>query len=332
MKKQKVLLSAIKPTGTPTLGNYIGAMKNISKLQEEYKDDLFIFFVADLHALTTPQDPKELKQNIYDVAALYLACGLKEENLILFIQSEVVEHVQLSLILEGITYMGELERMTQYKDKKQKQVQGVSSALFTYPVLMAADILLYDTDYVPVGEDQTQHLELTRDIANRFNNRFGETFTVPETMVVKTGARIKDLQDPSKKMDKSVKEAKGSIFLLEPINSVKKKIMSAVTDNLGQVKYNEKKQPGIANLMTIYSSLTNLSFKEIENKYKGKGYGEFKKDLAEIVAKEIEGIQKKYNEIIKSEKFKNILEQGKINASKLASKKINKVYKKVGVK
>lgn len=332
MKKQKVLLSAIKPTGTPTLGNYIGAMKNISKLQEEYKDDLFIFFVADLHALTTPQDPKELKQNIYDVAALYLACGLKEENLILFIQSEVVEHVQLSLILEGITYMGELERMTQYKDKKQKQVQGVSSALFTYPVLMAADILLYDTDYVPVGEDQTQHLELTRDIANRFNNRFGETFIVPETMVVKTGARIKDLQDPSKKMDKSVKEAKGSIFLLEPINSVKKKIMSAVTDNLGQVKYNEKKQPGIANLMTIYSSLTSLSFKEIENKYKGKGYGEFKKDLAEIVANEIEGIQKKYNEIIKSEKFKNILEQGKINASKLASKKINKVYKKVGVK
>jgi len=332
MEKRKIILSGVKPTGTPTLGNYIGAMRNFGKLQEQHKNDLFVFFVADLHALTTPQNPKELKKNINDVAALYLACGLKEENLLLFIQSEVVEHVQLSLILEGMTYMGELERMTQYKDKKQKQVEGVSSALFTYPVLMAADILLYDADFVPVGEDQAQHLEITRDLANRFNNRFGETFTAPEGLVVKTGARIKDLQNPLIKMDKSAPNPKGCIYLLEPISSVKKKIISAVTDNLGEVKYNVKKQPGIANLMTIYSSLTNLSFKEIEKKYAGKGYGEFKKDLAEIVAKEIEGVQKRYNELINSEYLKNLLEKGKIEASKIASKKINKVYKKVGLK
>lgn len=327
----KKLLSGVKPTGVPTLGNYLGAMKKFADLQKEMKDCEFIFFVADQHALTTPQIPKELKQNIRNVAALYLACGLNEENLTLFIQSEVPAHIQLSGILESISYIGELERMTQYKDKKKKQVEGVSSALFTYPVLMAADILLYDVDYVPVGDDQKQHLELCRTIATRFNNRFGNTFTVPEGITPKVGARIMDLQTPTKKMDKSAEDSKGCIYLLEPVNSAMKKIKSAITDSEAIVRYDKTNKPGISNLMTIYSSLTNYSYKKIEKLYEGKGYGDFKSDLAEIVGKELTQIQTKYNEIISSEKLNTLLDKGRDRAIMLGNRKIAKVYKKIGL-
>lgn len=327
----KKLLSGVKPTGIPTLGNYLGAMKKFADLQAEMSDCEFLFFVADEHALTTPQDPKKLKQNIKNVAALYLACGLKEENLTLFIQSEVPAHIQLAGILESISYIGELERMTQFKEKKKKQVEGVSSALFTYPVLMAADILLYDVDFVPVGDDQKQHLELCRTIATRFNNRYGKTFTIPEGITPKVGARIMDLQDPTKKMDKSAEDSKGCIYLLEPVSSAMKKIKSAVTDSDAIVRYDKTNKPGISNLMTIYSSITNFTYKKIEKLYEGKGYGEFKGDLAEIVGKELKEIQTKYNDFVGSDKLNTILDKGRDRAIILGNKKIAKVYKKVGL-
>lgn len=327
----KIVLSGVKPTGIPTLGNYLGALKNFVKLQNEMTDYQFLIFVADLHAITTPQEPKILKQNIRNVAALYLACGLQKERLTLFLQSEVKEHAELGYIMQSISYMGELERMTQYKDKMQKQVNGVTSALFTYPALMAADILLYDAKYIPVGDDQKQHLELTRDLAIRFNNRYGNTFTVPEGLISKKGARIMDLQDPTKKMDKSADNDKGCIFLLEPINSIKKKIKSAVTDSEAIVKYDKDNKPGISNLMTIYSTITGLSFEEIEAKYQGLGYGDFKGDLAEIVAKEIEVIQINFNKIVNSKELDDLLDQGRAQAEILAKRKLTKVYKKIGL-
>lgn len=326
-----IFLSGVKPTGIPTLGNYIGALRNFVKFQNEHKDDLFVFFVADLHAITTPQDPKELKQNIRNLVGLYLACGLNPDNMILFIQSEVSEHSEMGYVLQSVTYMGELERMTQYKDKAQKQTEGIASALFTYPVLMAADILLYDAEYVPVGDDQKQHLELTRDIAIRFNNRYGETFVVPEPLIAKTGSRIMDLQNPNKKMDKSADNNKGCIFLLEPLDSIRKKIKSAVTDSESIVQYDVENKPGISNLMTIYSSLTNLTYQEIEEKYRGIGYGQFKGDLAEIVVDEIAKIQNKFNEIINSPLLDQLLDEGRQKASQIARKKLCEVYKKVGL-
>lgn len=326
-----ILLSGIKPTGIPTLGNYIGALKNFVKLQNEMRDYEFLVFVADLHAITVPQDPQELKNNIKNVAALYLASGLSTENLTLFIQSEVSEHAQLGYVIQSVTYMGELERMTQYKDKAQKQSEGISSALFTYPALMAADILLYDAKYVPVGDDQKQHIEITRDVAIRFNNRFGETFVVPEPLITKQGSRIMDLQNPSKKMDKSADNEKGCIFLLEPIPSIKKKIKSAVTDSESIVKYDKEKKPGISNLMTIYSAIADISFKEIETKYQGLGYGVFKSDLAEIVAKEIGELQERFNNIINSKQLDKLLDKGRNRASYLAQKKLRTVYHKMGL-
>lgn len=326
-----IIVSGVKPTGIPTLGNYIGALKNFVRLQNEMTDFEFYIFVADLHAITTPQEKKELKENIKNVAALYLASGLDPKRLNLFIQSEVSAHAELGYIMQTIAYMGELERMTQYKDKVEKGEVGLASALFTYPALMAADILLYDAKFVPVGDDQKQHLELTRDLATRFNNRFGETFVVPKELVTKTGARIMDLQDPTKKMAKSEQENKGCIFLLDDLNVVRKKIKSAVTDSEAIVKYDLEAKPGISNLMTIYSALTNLSYSDIQTKYEGLGYGAFKSELAEIVAAEVEIVQKKYNEIRYSKELDEILDNGRINAEKIANKKIKKVYKKMGL-
>lgn len=327
----KFVLSGIKPTGIPTLGNYLGALKNFVKLQNEMQDYEFLLFIADLHAITVPQDPKELHQNIKNLAALYLACGLSLDNLTLFIQSEVKEHVELGYIMQSIAYMGELERMTQYKEKKQKQTQGVTSALFTYPALMAADILLYDATYVPVGDDQMQHLELARDLANRFNNRYGNTFVVPEPLVSKKGSRIMDLQNPTKKMSKSEDDNKGCIFLLEPLNSIRKKIKSAVTDSDAKIYYDKENKPGIANLMTIYSVLTNLSFSEIEEKYRGKGYGDFKGELAEIVVQEIAKIQEEFNKWYNSKELEQILDEGKARASMFARNKMEKIKKIMGI-
>lgn len=326
-----IILSGIKPTGIPTLGNYLGALKNFVKLQNEKSDYNFFFFVADMHAITVPQVPSELRKNIKNLAALYLACGLNKENLTLFIQSEISEHLELGYVMQSIAYMGELERMTQYKDKMAKQVQGVSTALFTYPALMAADILLYDAKYVPVGDDQKQHLELTRDLANRFNNRFGETFVVPEPLAPKKGARIMDLQNPHKKMDKSSDNNKGCIYLLDPIDVIKKKIKSAVTDNLAKVHYDVENQPGVANLMTIYSVISGLSYEEIEARYEGKGYGDFKADLAEIVAGEIAPIQERFNQILSSKELDEVLDKGREEAKTLAFKKMRKIYRKLGL-
>lgn len=326
-----IILSGVKPTGIPTLGNYLGALRNFVKFQDKMKDYDFFIFVADLHAITTPQDATVLKQNIKNVAALYLACGLKPERLTLFLQSEVKEHAELAYIMQSLVYMGELERMTQYKDKMAKQVQGVSAALFTYPALMAADILLYDAKFVPVGEDQRQHLELARDLAIRFNNRFGNTFVVPDGLIQEKGARIKDLQDPTKKMDKSADNDRGCIYLLEPLSQVRKKIKSAVTDSEAQVRYDLENKPGIANLMTIYSVITEMSFSDIETKYQNKGYGDFKGDLAEIVVKEIDGIQNRYQYYIHSQELDQLLDAGRAKASLLASKKIAQVYNKMGL-
>ena len=327
-----VILSGIKPTGIPTLGNYLGALKNFVKLQNERTEDKFLFFIADLHAITIPQNPAELRSNIKSLAALYLACGLNKENLVLFIQSEVAEHAELGYVMQSLAYMGELERMTQFKEKSKKQETGVTSALFTYPALMAADILLYNADLVPVGEDQVQHLELTRDLAIRFNNRYSDTFKVPEGLVTKVGARIMDLQNPLKKMSKSEDPGeKGCIFLLDPIDLIKKKIKSAVTDSDATVKYDKANKPGISNLMTIYSCITGEDYKAIKAKYEGKGYGEFKSDLADIVANEIGVIQERYNKLINSTELDEILDKGKDEASFMARKQLSKVYRKVGL-
>lgn len=326
-----IILSGVKPTGIPTLGNYLGALKAFVKMQQEHPDDELFLFVADLHAITVPQNTQELRKNIRNLAAIYLACGLKKENLVLFLQSEVPAHAELGYVMQSIAYMGELERMTQYKDKAAKQTAGVTSALFTYPALMAADILLYDAKYVPVGEDQKQHLELTRDLADRFNNRFGDTFVVPECLVTKTGARIMDLQNPLKKMDKSSENGKGCIFLLDPIDVVKKKIKSAVTDNLAKVHFDPVNQPGVSNLITIYSALTDLSKDDIEKKYEGLGYGQFKSDLADIVGDEIQTLQNRFNEIVKSKELDILLDESRDKANYLANKKIRKVYHKLGL-
>ncbi|MBN2300634.1 MAG: tryptophan--tRNA ligase [Acholeplasmataceae bacterium] len=329
--KGKRLVSGIKPTGQLTLGNYIGALRQFVKLQDELKDTEFFIFIADLHAITTPQDRQELKKNIRSVAALYLACGLDPEKVNLFIQSEVNEHAVLGYIMESTAYIGEMERMTQYKDKKGKQPEGIRTSLLTYPALMAADILLYDADIVPIGDDQKQHLELTRNLATRFNHLYGDTFVVPEGFFPETGARIMSLSDPTKKMDKSNDNAKSYIMLLDDLGAARNKIKSAITDSDGIIKYDVKKKPGISNLLTIYSSLTDTPIKELESIYKGKSYSLFKTDLAEIVADALRPIQQNYFEYINNPRLDEILSQGAERAQLIASRKIQKVFKKMGL-
>ena len=327
----KRIVSGIKPSGTLTLGNYIGAIRQFVQLQQTLSDTEFFLFVADMHAITVEQDPAQLKKHIREIAAIYLAAGLDQDKTVLFIQSEIQEHVELGYLLQSLTYMGELERMTQYKDKAKKQETGITSALFTYPVLMAADIILYDADYVPVGEDQKQHLELTRTIAERFNNRYGNTFAVPEVLMSKTGAKIMDLQQPQKKMDKSGDNERGCIFLLEPIDGIKKKILSSVTDSESVIKHNKTKKPGITNLMTIYSALSGLSYAAIEKKYENTGYGVFKTDLAAIITNEIISLQEKYHNIVTSSELDDILDRGRNEARKIAGRKLKDVYNKIGL-
>lgn len=329
--KQKRLVSGIKPTGQLTLGNYIGALRQFVKLQDEMKNTELFIFIADLHAITTPIDKQELKKNIRSVAAIYLACGLNPEKVNLFIQSEVNEHAVLGYIMESTAYIGEMERMTQYKDKKQKQTEGIRTSLMTYPALMAADILMYDADIVPIGDDQKQHLELTRNLAMRFNHLYGDTFVVPEGFFPETGARIMSLTDPTKKMEKSNENHKSYILLLDDLASVRNKIKSAVTDSDAVIKYDVKKKPGISNLLTIYSSLTNEPIKEIEIKYEDKSYSAFKADLAEIVADALRPIQQMYFEYINNPRLDEILDQGAERARLIASRKIEKVFKRIGM-
>jgi tryptophanyl-tRNA synthetase len=327
----KRLVSGIKPTGQLTLGNYIGALKQFVMLQHELEDTEFFIFIADLHAITTAQDRVELRKNIRSVAALYIACGLDPEKVNLFIQSEVDAHAVLGYIMESTAYVGEMERMTQYKDKKGKQTEGIRTSLLTYPALMAADILLYDADIVPIGDDQKQHLELTRNLAERFNNAYGNTFVVPEGFFPKTGARIKSLADPTKKMDKSNENQKSYILLLDDLAAVRNKIKSAVTDSDGKIKFSLSTKPGISNLLTIYSSLTDLSIKDLEKKYENSSYAQFKADLAEIVADALRPIQQKYFDIINSPDLDDILTRGAERARLIANRKIEKVFKKMGL-
>lgn len=324
-------LSGIQPSGNITLGNYLGAVKNFVKLQDSPDFTDFLVFIADMHAITVPQDKLALRQNIKSLVALYLACGLDPKKVHIFIQSEVPAHAELGWVLMCNGYIGELERMTQFKDKREKQVQGVTVGLLTYPSLMAADILLYDTDMVPVGIDQKQHLELTRDLAMRFNQRYGETFVVPKPFIPEAGAKIMSLSEPTKKMSKSDPNPKGYIALLDDLNVIKKKIMSAVTDSDALVKYDLENKPGVSNLMTILSCVTNMTLAEIEEKYKNANYAIFKEDVANAVINEIKPIQEKYNEIINSSFIDEVLDEGKDYANYLANKKINKVYNKIGL-
>lgn len=325
------ILSAIQPSGTLTIGNYLGALKNFVKLQDEHE---CLFFIVDQHAITVPQDRLELRKKIKELTALYLACGLDPEKATIFVQSEVPGHTQLAWMLTCNTSMGELERMTQFKDKSQKQAakgQGIGVGLFMYPVLMAADILLYDVDFVPVGDDQKQHLELTRDLAERFNNRFGETFKIPEPLIAKTGARIMSLQEPTKKMSKSDDNPRNFILMTDEPNVIRKKIKSAVTDSDGIIAFDRENKPGLSNLLEIYSVITGESIDLIVARYEGCGYGQFKSDLAEVVVAELEPIQNRMKELLNSPIIDEVLDRGAEQANKLAFKKVKKVEHKMGL-
>ncbi|MCI5582892.1 MAG: tryptophan--tRNA ligase [Anaeroplasma sp.] len=329
-QQRKRMLSGIKPTGKLTLGNYIGAIKQFISYQDEYE---LLVFIADLHALTLPIDPKELRENTKNLISIYLACGLDPEKVILFKQSDVHEHAELGYVMTCNSNMGELSRMTQYKDKTAKisNKESIPTGIFIYPALMAADILLYDPDYVPVGIDQKQHVELTRDLALKFNSHYSETFKLPEPVIAKTGAKIASLSNPTKKMSKSESD-KGTIYLLDDVNISRKKIMSAVTDSDSIVKYDLENKPGISNLLTIASSLSKKSIEEIENEFVGKGYGEFKKYVADIVVDELSLLQQKVKEIQESGIIDKVLAAGAEKASYLARKKLNKVYTKIGLR
>jgi tryptophanyl-tRNA synthetase len=327
VKKMKTIFSGIQPSGAVTLGNYIGAMKQFVELQHDYN---CYFCIVDLHAITVPQDRLELRKNIRSLAAMYLAVGIDPNKSTLFIQSEVPAHAQAGWMLQCVAYIGELERMTQFKDKS-KGKEAVSAGLLTYPPLMAADILLYNTDIVPVGEDQKQHIELTRDLAERFNKKYNEIFTIPEARIPKVGARIMSLADPTKKMSKSDPNKKAFITMLDDANTIEKKIKSAVTDSEGVIRYDKENKPGISNLLTIYSILGNKSIEELEAQYEGKGYGEFKTDLAEVVINALTPIQEKYYHLIESEELDDILNQGAEKANKVASKMLKKMENAMGL-
>ena len=323
----KRMLSGIKPTGQLHLGNYIGALRHFVNYQDEYE---MFAFIANLHCITVPQDPKELQKNLRDCVALYLACGLDPAKATVFLQTDVRAHAQLGYIMCCHTYMGELNRMTQFKDKQAKGERNLSGGLYTYPALMAADILLYDPDFVPVGDDQKQHVELTRDVAERMNNRYGNLFKVPEPLVAKVGARIMSLSDPGKKMSKSDETNKGCIYLLDDINVAKKKIMSAVTDSDGKVAYDEENKPGVSNLLTLYSVFAEVSIEDAVEKFKDGGYGDLKKGVAEVVIPKIVSFQDEYNEVISSGIVNDVLDAGREYSNKIAAEKYEMVRKAVG--
>jgi tryptophanyl-tRNA synthetase len=323
----KKIFSGVQPTGTVTLGNYIGAFKQFTELQDEFD---CIFCIVDLHAITMPQDRLELRKNIKALAALYLAVGIDPEKVTLFIQSEVPAHSQAGWLMQCISSIGELERMTQYKDKSAKNT-SVSSGLLTYPPLMAADILLYQTDVVPVGDDQKQHIELTRDLAERFNKKFNDVLTIPEIRIPKNGARIMSLQDPTKKMSKSDPNKKAVITLLDDLKTIEKKIKSAVTDSEGVVKFDPENKPGVSNLLTIEAALTGAGIKELEAKYQGAGYGDFKASVAKAVTEHLAPIQERYKELLDSDELDGILDRGAEKANALANKTLKKMQNAMGL-
>lgn len=323
----KRILTGLQPTGKLTLANLIGGINNIKKYQNEYES---FIFVPDMHSITIEQDPKELNKNITNTIALYLACGIDKDNNTFYIQSENLYHANLSWILECHTGFGQLSRMTQFKDKSQKKI-NVTTGLFTYPVLMAADILLYSADYIPVGEDQKQHVELARDIAISFNKKYGETFVVPEPIIPKIGARIKDLQNPLIKMSKSSENGKGVIYLLDDETIIRKKFKSAVTDSENLIKFDPENKPGVSNLLTIYASLHNITISDAEDHFKDCNYGTLKTEVADIVCKTLLPIQERYNEILSSNLIEEVLSKSYNKVLEISKKKYNEVKSKVGL-
>lgn len=323
----KRVFSGVQPTGNIHLGNYLGALKQFVELQNEYE---CVYCIVDLHAITVPQDPKELKQHILDVAALYLAVGVDPKKSIVFVQSDVSGHSELSWILTCNSYTGELSRMTQFKDKS-KNKESAPAGLFMYPVLMAADILLYDTDLVPVGNDQKQHIELCRDIAGRINSKYPGTFVMPDGYFPKEGARIMALDDPTKKMSKSAENIHSRISLLDEPSKIKKSIMKATTDSEGVIRFDVENKPGISNLLTIYSALTGESVASLEARYEGKGYGDFKKALVEVTADALAPIRERFAEIRQSQELIDILKDGACRADAIAQQTLKRVKDNFGL-
>lgn len=325
---KKTIYSGMQPSGYPSLGNYLGALRNWRSLQNEYN---CLFGIVNMHAITVRQNPAELRKKSKDLLMLYIAIGLEPEKNIIYYQSDVSAHAELAWILNCFTYIGELNRMTQFKEKSQKHADNINAGLFTYPTLMAADILLYQADLVPVGEDQRQHLEITRDIALRFNNIYGDVFKVPEAYIGKVGARIMGLQEPKKKMSKSESDNDNNvIYLLDDINVIANKIKRSVTDSDNEIKFSEDK-PGISNLINIYCSVTNKSIEETEKEFSGKGYGFFKSAVADVVVDEIKPIQDKYKQLKEDKEYiDKVIKEGAEKASYIANKTLRKVYKKIG--
>ena len=323
----KKLLTGLQPTGIIHIGNYIAAIKQMRENQDKY--DSYIF-VADLHSITIPQNSEELKKNIKSLIALYLACGVDPKKNTFYLQSDIEYIPAISWLLECHTYYGELSRMTQFKDKSQKS-QNFTSGLLTYPVLMAADILAVDTDLVPVGIDQKQHVELARNIAERYNNKYGNTFVVPEPLILTTGTKIMDLQNPDKKMSKSAENQKGVIRLLDDVAVIRKKIMSATTDSEMSVHFDSENKKGISNLINIYSALTGKTIKEIENEFVGSNYGNFKSKVADVVCEECAKIQEKYNTFLASDEIDKILDEGKAKLLEITKSKYQTMRNQIGV-
>ena len=327
--RKKVMLSGIQPSGDLTLGSYLGAIKNWAERDEEFDN---YYFMADMHSITVRQDPAALRRRTLEQLAQYIACGLDPEKNTLFIQSHVPQHAELGWVLNCYTMFGELSRMTQFKDKSAKNSENINGGLFTYPALMAADILLYQPDYVPVGEDQKQHVELCRNIVQRFNGIYGDVFKMPEPYIPKVGARVMSLRDPGAKMSKSDKDPNGSIYLMEKPEDILRKFKRAVTDSDGVVRFDRETKPGVSNLMCIYSTFTGKSNDEIAAEFEGKGYGDFKLAVAEVTADALASVQAEYARILADKAYVDeVLKNGAERASRLANRTVSKVYRKVGL-
>lgn len=327
MQEKKVVYSAVQPSGNLTIGNYVGSIRNWIDMQDDYT---CYFAIANMHAITVKQDPALLRRHTLELAALYIACGLDPEKCALYVQSMVPQHAELCWTLNTVTYVGEMQRMTQFKDKSAKHADNINMGLMDYPVLMAADILLYLADYVPVGADQTQHVEIARDIAIRFNNRYGETFRVPQALIVKQGAKIMSLQEPTKKMSKSDENINASVYLSDDKDTVIRKFRRAVTDSDNRIIASEEK-PGVTNLLTIYCAFRGCTLEEAQKEFEGKGYGDFKLAVGETVADAVAPVQAEQKRLLADKAYLNgVLKEGAERAFRTARRTLNKVYRKVG--